>query len=142
MSKRNKWPSRQSLLSSACASLNPEVLQPTKQPVEKPKNAKYRNKKTATDGIEFDSEKEARRYKELKVLLKKAEIGFLARQVEYVFHLNGGVVASYFADFQYTTAEGILVVEDVKSEITRSLPVYRLKRKMMWLEHKIKINEV
>jgi hypothetical protein len=107
------------------------------------KKSKYRNEKVVDEfGNEYDSKKERKRAKELKMLLKAGEIGFLAKQVEYVFHMHGGKVASYFADFQYTNKAGEIIVEDVKSKMTRTLPVYRLKRKMMLLQHKIKIREV
>ena len=111
---------------------------------KKQKRSKYGSQKTTDEfGNVYDSKKEYRRRKELKLLLKAGEIGFLARQVEYQFQINGGKIASYFADFVYTdTRTGKIVVEDVKSEATRKFPVYRLKRKMMLAQHKIKIKEV
>jgi hypothetical protein len=126
------------LQNSPVAKLNPHIVGGDVQ-----KKSKYHNEKVLDEfGNEYDSKKERKRAKELKILLKAGEIGFLARQVEYVFHMKGGKVASYFADFQYTTKEGEIIVEDVKSKMTRTLPVYRLKRKMMLLQHKIKIREV
>ncbi len=110
---------------------------------KKPKKSKYHSQKIDADGLTFDSKKEYKRYRELKLLLKVGEIGFLARQVEYTFQIKGGKIASYFADLVYTDVKtGQIIVEDVKSEVTRTLPVYRLKRKLMWLQHRIKIREV
>lgn len=107
------------------------------------KKAKYNNQKVDVDGLTFDSKKEAKRFKELKLLLKAGHIGFLARQVEFQFNVEGVKVASYYADFCYRDAKtGEFIVEDVKSEVTRKLPVYRLKRKLMLSIHKIKIKEV
>ena len=41
-------------------------------------------------------------------------------------------VAHYVADFRYVrTADGVRVIEDVKSEITRKDKTYRLKAKIM-----------
>jgi hypothetical protein len=130
------------LKNSPVAKLNPHLFDKTQMSDTK-KKSKYHAQKVDAEGLTFDSKKEYKRYKELKLLLKVGEIGFLARQVEYTFHIKGGKVASYFADFIYTDAKtGQLIVEDVKSEATRKLPVYRLKRKMMLEQHKIKIKEV
>lgn len=111
---------------------------------EKKKGNKYRNTKAVDEfGNEYDSKKELKRGRELKLLLKAGAIGFLARQVEFQFTINGGKIASYFADYVYTdSATGKMIVEDVKSEATRKLPVYRLKRRMMLQQHGITIKEV
>lgn len=102
------------------------------------KNSKYKNIKSVDEfGNQYDSKKEMKRARELRLLLKAGEISFLAMQVE--FDLG---VAKYICDFMYTTREGVQVVEDVKSEATRKLPVYRLKRKLMLKIHQIKIREV
>lgn len=109
-------------------------------PSEKRK-PKYGNKKTVVDGIEFDSKKEAKRYGELKLLLKAGNIGLLQWQVDYELVVNGKIVAKYRADFVYIE-NGQTVVEDVKSEATRKLPVYRLKKKLMKEIYSIEIREV
>jgi len=46
--------------------------------------AKYRSKKTIIDGITFDSLKEARRYRELRLLEKAGAISDLRTQVRFV----------------------------------------------------------
>ena len=125
------------------AKLNPHLVN---APVsgEKKKGNKYRNTKAVDEfGNEYDSKKELKRGRELKLLLKAGAIGFLARQVEFQFTINGGKVASYFADYVYTdSSTGKMIVEDVKSEATRKLPVYRLKWRMLLQQHGIVIKEV
>jgi len=49
----------------------------------------------------------------------------------------------YWADFRYKIqATGETVVEDVKSEMTRKLSTYVMKRKLMKSVHGISIKEV
>lgn len=104
--------------------------------------SKYRNKKTEIDGILFDSKKEANRYLVLKSLKEKGAIHNL--QIHVPYELIGkdelGQAIKYVADFVYYQ-NGLLVVEDVKSPITRKNPVYRLKKRMMYKEYKIIIKE-
>ena len=98
--------------------------------------AKYGNVKT--DG--FDSKKEARRYADLLLLERAGRIQNLRSQIPYACVVNGIHVCDYVADAVYN--EGArLVVEDTKSEVTRKLPVYRLKRKLMLACHGIQITE-
>lgn len=127
------------ILTSKVASINKDLieeLKPTK------KGNKYKNKKVIVDGEEIDSIKEAKRYKELKLLLKVGELVFLARQVEFTFQIEGNKISSYFADFVYMERKKMkLIVEDVKSEQTRKLPAYRLKKKMMQAQNNIQIKE-
>ena len=55
-----------------------------------PAIARYR-KRAECDGIEFDSQLEMRRYKELKILKAAGEIKYFLRQIP--FHLPGGIVS-------------------------------------------------
>ena len=48
---------------------------------------------------------------------------------------------SYHADFAYYTKDGDYVVEDVKSDITKT-EQYKIKRKLMMYIHGIRISEV
>ena len=124
---------------SACAKLNPHLFE-TKD--EKPKKSKYGNKKMMVDDIEFDSIKEAKRYKELKLLQKAGAIGFLALQVEFELNEGGTHSLKYIADFTYIDAKtGENVVEDVKSRFTSKMQVYRKKKKLMKKVHGIEIKE-
>ena len=103
---------------------------------------KYRNQKTITDGKVFDSRKEAMRYHELKLLEKAGEIKDLELQPRFTllpsFRRDGKTIRKieYVADFQYKEADGTKIVEDVKSEITRKNPVYRLKKKLLLYKYK------
>ncbi|HRI20172.1 MAG TPA: DUF1064 domain-containing protein [Panacibacter sp.] len=127
------------ILNSAAGARN-RHLQKTE---DKKKRSKYNAQRINAEGMEFDSRKEAKRYRELKILLKEGIIMFLATQVEFSFQLKGQKIASYYADFVYQDiVTGDLIVEDVKSDATRKLPVYRLKKKMMLVQHGIKIKEV
>lgn len=99
---------------------------------------KYNNKKVELDGHKFDSQKEMRRYAELKILEKAEEISDLRLQVAYVlqpgFYDKDGhrqQSIKYVADFVYKNKDGEEVIEDVKSPVTRKNAVYRLKKKMM-----------
>lgn len=111
-------------------------------PGRKPKKQpKYRNRKVELDGEVFDSEKEFDRWRHLKTLEAVGAIGCLTRQT--VFELVPAVVLDgrkkpairYIADFTYfnkdTGGNRVFVVEDCKSEITRKLSVYRMKKHML-----------
>lgn len=106
---------------------------------------KYNNKKTRTsDGIEHDSQKEARRWMELQLLQRAGEIEGLERQVtfELIPRQDGERACHYVADFVYTDKKtGEKVVEDVKSEATRKDKAYIIKRKLMLYLKGIKISE-
>lgn len=112
--------------------------------VKKPGRAKYRNKKVEWDGMVFDSTKEYKQYRfVLLERLKKGEIGQLRRQVRYKLIVNDELIATYIADHVYIEATtGEEIVEDVKSEITRKLPLYVLKKNLMKSIHNIEIKEV
>lgn len=131
-----KW-TTQNIKNSKVAHLNQHLVGSSLS--EKPTNSKYKNEKVVDEfGNVYDSKKERKRATELRLLLKAGAIGFLAKQVE--FDLK---VAKYIADFVYTDAiTGATIVEDVKSEVTRKLPVYRLKKKLMLQIHNIEIKEV
>ena len=113
------------------------------------KPRKYRNRKTVLDGITFDSEREAARYQELKVLAARGVIEDFRHQAPFV--LAPGVRFSdekrakpalrYVADFAYKL-DGRLVVEDVKSKVTAGAAAYRIKRHLMLSVHGIEVKEV
>ena len=121
---------------------------------------KYRNTKISDNGELFDSKKELNRYRELCLMEKAGKIKGLQRQVKYVLiptqrepdtiGKRGGIKKGrllereciYLADCVYTDiSDGCLVVEDVKSEITRTKD-YRIKRKLMLYKYGIKIKEI
>lgn len=104
------------------------------------KKSKYNNVKSDFDGKKFDSNKEKNRYIELKALEQKGEISELHEQVKFTFAHNDVKICSYVADFTYNK-NGKEIVEDVKSEVTRKLPVYRIKKKLMKSFYNIDILE-
>ena len=113
------------------------------------KPSKYNNRKVELDGFTFDSQKEARRYTELKLLVRVGEISELELQKSFVlaesvkFNNEPRVKPTirYVADFAYME-NGVMIVEDVKSKATKSLPVYRLKKHLMKSIHGIEIQEI
>lgn len=119
---------------------------------------KYRNHKVYSDGMMFDSKREAKRYHELLMLQKSGMIKDLQRQVPFLLipdqreqdtvGRRGGVYkgrvierkVTYISDFCYIDCDsGKMVVEDAKGFRT---PEYRLKKKMMLYFHGIRIKEV
>jgi hypothetical protein len=124
---------------------------------------KYRAKRTEVDGIKFASQKEARRYQELKLLERAGDIRNLKLQPRYalcplvieradVRDVNLGTasvrrcpVSNYVADFEYEQSDrgygGVkwtLVVEDSKGMKT---DVYRLKKRWFEAQYGVAIRE-
>jgi len=90
---------------------------------------KYHAKATIVDGYRFASKAEARRYGELKLLLRDGQITALRLQPRFVlqekFVRDGKKIraVTYVGDFEYFE-RGRKVVEDVKGVLT---PVFTLK---------------
>lgn len=103
---------------------------------------KYRNQKVIVDGIKFDSTKESRRYLELNWLKKAGKITDFDLQPVFEFKFNGVLVCKYKADFRVYYPDGTVIIEDVKSEITKKDPVYRIKNKLMKAVYNIEITEI
>ncbi len=122
----------------------------------KPRESKYKNRKIQFDGQQFDSQKEANRWHELRILQRAGEICELRRQVEFVLipyqKVQNPIThdwvkerdVKYVADFVYTDkATNLTVVEDVKGY--RSGEAYRLfvlKRKLMLYHFGIQVKEI
>ena len=102
------------------------------------RRSKYGAKKTELDGFVFDSKREAARYSELKMLEQAGEIKNLTLQPKFPCFVNGKLVCTYIADFQYQDIEG-RHVEDAKGFKT---DVYKLKKKLVEALYDIKIEEV
>lgn len=123
---------------------------------------KYFNVKTkASDGMVFDSTKEARRYEQLILLQRAGYISNLQRQVTYELIPNQYETVEryskkgerlkdqqrlverkveYIADFVYTDNKtGEVIVEDAKGFRTKD---FILKRKLLLFRHGIKLREV
>lgn len=95
-----------------------------------PKKSKYGNRKAEFEGEVFDSKKELARWLVLRMRVLAGEITELRRQVEFVLKVEGEKICSYIADAVYKE-NGVVIVEDTKSKFSRTLPVYRLKKKLM-----------
>ena len=93
-------------------------------------------KVTTTDGT-FDSQKEHRRWCELKLLERGGVIRNLERQTRFRFEQNGVHICDYIADFVFFEGDE-RVCEDSKGFQT---DVYRIKRKLMLAFYNIKIRE-
>ena len=96
--------------------------------------SKYRNRKVRVDGIEFDSQLEADRYCQLKILERANEIKDLRRQVEFViqpsYKKNNKFIKAmkYIADFvYYDLKQEKIIIEDTKGYKNE---VYKLKKKI------------
>lgn len=98
--------------------------------------SKYNARRTTIDGVEFDSQAEAARYVELRLLLNAGIISNLELQPKYVlvakFTTRSGEKIrelSYVADFRYVDGPtGKTIVEDVKGMKTE---VYKIKKKLL-----------
>ena len=104
--------------------------------------SKYYNRKTTYQGVQFDSQKEAKRYQELLLLTRAGSIRNLECQPRYDLVVNGHKLGYYRADFRYeemTTGESI--TEDVKSPVTKTA-VYQLKKKLVKAIYGIEVREV
>lgn len=120
------------------------------------KKNKYKNKKVTVDGIVYDSQKEAVRWQELKLLERGGLIQNLRRQVKFelaetkrqpdIIGKRGGITkgkvilrsCSYIADFVYEE-NGVQVVEDTKGFKTKE---YEVKKKWLYDKYGILIKEV
>jgi hypothetical protein len=111
--------------------------------------SKYYNVKTkSSDGIVFDSGKEAYRWEQLRLLLRAGKIENLQRQVKFILipkqcDDRGKLVereCAYIPDFTYTDTEtGEYIVEDTKGVRTKD---FIIKRKLMLWVHKIKVKVI
>lgn len=119
------------------------------------KRSKYGNRKVVRDGIKFDSEREAARFDELKVLQSAGNIRNLRLQVNFTLvegykTIEGKRIKPmvYRADFVYEratdpdcngTVHWLREVEDAKGMKTKD---YLLKKKLMQDKYGITIREV
>ena len=108
---------------------------------------KYGSRKDTRGELRFDSQKEARRYDELMVMLRAGIISDLRLQPQftlqesYITETGERIRAiRYTADFSYKFG-GKLVVEDVKSKPTRTKEYLR-NRKFMRSKFGIDIQEI
>lgn len=116
----------------------------------KPPKQKYRNKR----GGGYDSRIEARVGALLEGLRAASEARYrvvdVQRQVSFVLipkqYDDDGKLAEreacYIADFVVRFADGRREVIDVKSPVTRRLPAYVLKRKLLLFRYRLPVREI
>lgn len=102
---------------------------------------KYHNVKTVIDGITFDSKREAFYYMYYRNLEQDGKIQNLQLQVPFHIVINGKKICKYLADFTYIDEFGKHVI-DVKSKITRTDKVFRLKKKLVEALYNIEVEIV
>lgn len=124
------------------------------------KGNKYKNEKVEYDGIKFDSKRERDRYIVLKNAEKNGIISNLTLQPSFtlvpaIYHEEtvqlktkqktvkrcDQLPITYKADFSYLK-DGILTVEDVKGSEYMITEVFKIKEKLMYAIHGIKIKRV
>lgn len=129
------------------------------------KKSKYRNEKDSRGSLKFDSKKEARRFDELMLLLRAGEIRDLRLQQDYTlqeayttpegerirairykadFVYERRVrmtIHESRSDFSYEDESWVKVVEDTKSNATKTKD-YNIKKKLMQEIFGVSITEV
>lgn len=99
------------------------------------KPSKYRAKPQVVDGIRFPSQKQASRYRDLKLLESQNLIRELRLEVTYRMKIDGVKICSFRADFVYDEyAHGVWtpVVEDTKGyKGGAAYTMFRLKKRLM-----------
>ena len=124
------------------------------------KGNKYKNEKVEFDGIKFDSKRERDRYMVLKDAERRGVISELKCQPVFelmpaiyhdeIQHLKtkdkvvkrcDQLAITYKGDFQYIK-DGKTIVEDVKGSAYMITEVFKIKEKMMYYFHKIRIRRV
>lgn len=112
------------------------------------RRSKYGNRKVVTAAGTFDSQKEARRFAELRLLERAGRISNLRRQVRYELipsqrDSSGRVIERsvvYVADFVYYDNDHCReVVEDTKGVRTKE---YVIKRKLMLWQKGVRVSEL
>lgn len=109
------------------------------------RRSKYGAVSCVVDGITFASQREARRYRQLKLLERAHKIEGLELQPRFALTVKGVKIGEYRADFRYHQCGDVVpfavvdVVEDAKGVRT---PLYRWKRKHLLAEHGIEVIEV
>lgn len=107
------------------------------------KPRKYRNKPTAIDGHKFDSRKEAKRYSELKLMKLAGDIWDLQVHPRFKLEVNGVWVGQYTADFAYRERQQFKqVVEDCKSDVTKRIRDWPIRKRLMLAIHGIEVREL
>ena len=91
---------------------------------------KYNAKKQIYKGNKFDSKKELTRYLVLEQMQKNNYISELELHPMIPLIVNGIKIGRYTADFKYKNNNGEVIIEDVKSKITKTRD-YILRKKIL-----------
>ena len=100
---------------------------------------KYHARKVKLDGYTFDSQGEARRYQDLKLLERQGRTFSLTIHPRYDLKVAGKKICTYVADFAYRDEGNNRRVEDFKGVLT---PVFKIKWKLFEALFDIKIEIV
>ncbi len=102
-------------------------------PLRLPSRNKWNARKVHLDGFTFDSQAEARRYEELRLLEMAGEIHDLKVHPRFELLPRDKVLGlravHYTADFQYTEG-GRVIVEDVKGGSATITEAFKLRRQL------------
>ena len=118
----------------------------------RPSTNKYQARSVRVDGILFDSQREAARYQELKLLVQADLIADLEVHPGFplqvmALHEEGPpwtvhTVGMFHADFRYRNLRtDNVIVEDVKSKPTKT-EAYQLRKKIVEAVHGVTIVEI
>lgn len=116
---------------------SPEQFRQYQEQQAKKKGNKFGAKRAVVDGKKFDSTKEANYYGTLKLRMKCGEITKIDTHKVYKLDVNGVHICDYEADFVITLPDGTVQVIDVKGAATENLPVFRMKKALMYAIHDI-----
>lgn len=100
---------------------------------------KFRNQPQTIDGIYFPSKWEAEYYGQCKLRVKAGNLAKFEVHVKFPLMVNGELICTYEADFVLYFPDGSFQVVDTKSEATEGLSTFKIKKKLMWAIHKIKV---
>jgi len=118
----------------------------------RPSTNKYQARAVRVDGILFDSQREAARYQELKLLVAAGLIGELEVHPGFPLQVMAlsepgppwtiHTVGMFHADFRYRNLRtDAVIVEDVKSKPTKT-EAYKLRKKIVEAVHGVTIVEI
>lgn len=104
---------------------------------------KYHARALSVNGIDFDSKAEYTRYVELNIAQKAGAISELSHHKKFLLLPSSeyGPAIYYESDYSYIDKTGKLIVEDVKSTVTKT-SLYKLKKRLMAEKYDIKITEI
>ncbi len=111
--------------------------------LELPKRNKFNARTRCIGGVTFGSGKEARRWVDLVALQSAGIISDLKPHPSYELVVNGIRVGKFTPDSTYVTAEGEVVIEDVKGGKSTRTEAYSLRKRLFEACHyPLRVTEV